>query len=48
MPLTSPQGVLSILGHGISFIQDDELEAFPRKWVGLVLEKEELGCLLPA
>lgn len=29
VPLTSPQGVLSILGHGIGFIQDDELEAFP-------------------
>lgn len=29
VPLTSPQGVLSILGHGVGFIQDDELEAFP-------------------
>lgn len=46
--LTSPQGVLSILGHGIGFIQDDKLEAFPGKRVGLVLEKGELGGLFPA
>lgn len=46
--LTSPQGVLSILGHGIGFIQDDKLEAFPRRRVRLVLEKGELVGLFPA
>lgn len=40
-PLTSSQSILCILCHGISFIQDDELEAFPGT------ERDE-GALLPA
>lgn len=29
--LTSSQGILGILSHGISFIQDHKLKPFPRR-----------------
>lgn len=48
MPLTSPQGVLSILGHGVGFIQDDELEAFPRKRGGFGAGEGGAGMFVPS
>lgn len=33
-PLTSPQGILGVLSHGIRLIQDHQLKAFPRKTDG--------------
>lgn len=51
VPLTSPQGVLGVLGHGIGFVQDDELEAFPemgQKGMDLVpTPLQELGLEVP-
>lgn len=51
VPLTSPQGVLGVLSHGIGFVQDDELEAFPemgQKGMDLVpTPLQELGLEVP-